>query len=168
MSNKMIAKRREKILAYNSKQCCDPLEFRSQYGIGRNESVPIPEDELKFNRDGSPNRKQLVRIILRMAERYGSYNPTTKVLETGCGRNRSSLDIWRHAKSLYPDMDVFLIMEAIHALAENYREEIYGQYCSYVKRSVFNLNGPREDRFWTCKEYKISFNTWRKLHEDPE
>jgi len=167
MSNKMIAKRREKILAYNSKQCCDPLEFKGQYGIG-NKSVPIPEDELKFNHDGSPNRKQLVRIIIRMAVRYGSYNPTTKVLETGCGRNRSSLDIWRHAKSLYPDMDVFLIMEAIHALYIDPREKIYGQYCSFVKRSVFDLSGPREFLSWGCGEYKISFNTWRKLHEEVE
>ena len=167
MNNKMIAKRREKILQYNSKQCCDPLEFKDQYDI-RGDSIPITEDQLKFNRDGSPNRKQLVRIILEMAREYGSYNPTTKSLETGCGRNRSSLDIWRHVKSLYPDMDVFLIMEAIHALSMDDREEIYGQYCNYVKRSVFSLDGPREYIYWKCNEYKISFNTWRKLHEEVE
>jgi hypothetical protein len=163
----MIAKRREKILAYNSRQCTDPLFFREYYDSDK-KIIPIPESELKFNRDGSPNRKQLVRIVLYMALRYSSYNPITDKYETGTGRNRSSLDIWRHIKSIYPDMDVFLIMEAIHALAIDHAEEIYGQYCSMVRRSVFNLTGPRDYMSWRCGEYKISFNTWRKLHEDPE
>ena len=167
MSNKMIAKRREKILDYNSRQCTDPLLFREYYGPNR-KIIPIPESQLKFNMDGSPNRKQLVRVVLNMACNYASYNPNMNYIETGPGRNRSSLDIWRHIKSIYPDMDVFLIMEAIHALATDHTEEIYGQYCSFVHRAVFNLSGHRDYMSWRCGEYKISFNVWRKLHDDPE
>lgn len=167
MSNKMIAKRREKILDYNSRQCTDPLLFREFYGY-ENKIIPIPESQLKFNRDGSPNKKQLVRVVLNMACNYSSYNPTTDKYETSPGRNRSSLDIWRHIKSIYPDMDVFLIMEAIHALYIVPSENIYGQYCGVVHRSVFNLSDSRYYVSWRCGEYKISFNTWRKLHDDPE
>jgi len=171
--NSRIAQRREKILAYNNSHCTDALEFKVLYGSKTGQIVTIPEahtmlpnTELKFNRDGSPNRKQLVRIILRMAENYGSYNPTTRILETGCGRNRSSLDIWRHAKSVYPDIDVFLIMEAIYALADDEQERIFGQYCGMVHRAVFNLGGPRLNHRWRCDEYKIMFTTWKKLHEE--
>jgi len=161
-----ISERRQKILDYNSVHDYGYLVFRRD-GYTRPDErtvIPIPAGQLKFNMDGSPNRKQLVRVIMDMSRIYGSFNPTTNRMETSSGRNRSSLDIWRHAKSIYPDIDVFLIMEAIYALC--YREGLFGQYCSTVHRAVFNLRGYENSENFVCREYRINFSTWRQLHEE--
>jgi hypothetical protein len=164
-----IQKRREKILAYNSKHDCSPLIFKTWNG---SREVTIPSDQLKFNKDGSPNVKQLVLTILEMSERNSSFNRDTNKFETSEGRNRSSLDIWRHAKNIYPDIDVFRIMEVLHKLCKS--GVVRGQHCSTVHRAVFYRNENRgydifsrddEDLMWRCGDYKISFNTWSNLHE---
>lgn len=156
----MIQNRRDKILAYNSKRDCRPLRFSF-----RGDEKTIPERELKFNKDGSPNVYRLVISILEMCSSCRSINSVTDVLETMQDCNRSSLDIWRHAKYLYPDIDVFKIMEALHRLVRE--DKVYAQFCNQVKRTVFYLDEDRShDMHFKCEEYNISFNTWRKLHED--
>ena len=154
-----IQQRREKILEYNSRFDDCPLIF-VDYG---RKQVFIPKENLKFNKDGGPNIYRLVISILEMCNKYYSAS-INGVLETSPGRNRSSFDIWRHAKMLYPDIDVFRIMEVLHRLCKE--RAVYGQYCFQVKRAVFYISDRAEFRpNWLCREYKIVFNTWKKLHE---
>ncbi len=160
-SNKLIEQRREKILAYNGKHDCSPLVFMGYGG----KIHKIPAEDLKFNLDGSPNKRRLILSILDQSNKWSSFNSTTVKVETTPGRNRSSLDIWRHAKDLYPDIDVFLIMEAIHKLVLS--GDVYGQYCCQVHRAVFDIYHHNiSDHFWLCREYKISFNSWKQLHTE--
>lgn len=164
--NKTLENRRTKILAYNNKHRTDPLLFMNF----AKKIVPIPETDLKFNKDGSPNRRRLVMTIINMSEKYASVTETG-LYETAPERNRSALDIWRHAKAIYPDIDVFGIMEAIYKLCLS--GELYGQYCGTVHRAVFYSSAthyrdtrrrhPDELR-WTCGDYRITFSTWENLH----
>lgn len=156
-SKSAIQKRIDKIVAYNSKHNLTPLYFTR---LGGTAIVPMDESRLRFNQDGSPNRKRLILEILRMTSNYCSHNGTT--VETTPGRNRSSLDIWRHARYVYPDIDLFAIMEAIHKLCAY--SLIYGQYCHQVKRAVFYISDSHTYMSFHCGEYKMSFNTWKNLH----
>lgn len=156
-SNAVIQKRIDKIVAYNSKQNLTPLYFTS---MTSGETVAMEKRNLRFNADGSPNRKRLVLEILRMARNYCSHNGT--LVETTPGRNRSSLDIWRHARYLYPDIDLFAIMETLHKLCSD--NLVFGQYCGQVHRAVFSIAPWGTNMSFMCNEYKISFNSWRQLH----
>lgn len=164
--NKMLENRRNKILAYNAKHDAGPLLFMNY----KSQIVRIPDSELKFNKDGSPNRRRLVMSIISMSEKYSSVTEAG-VYETSAERNRSALDIWRHAKAIYPDIDVFSIMEAIYKLCLN--GELYGQFCRTVRRAVFYSSGSRgrhigsrdrDELRWLCGEYRITFSTWENLH----
>jgi hypothetical protein len=147
-----IGERREKILKYISKHNCDPLLFKDPY---------IPNSPIT-NLQDTENIDALVWEIIKLSARLGSYNSTMNYVETYSGKMRSSLDIWRHAKSVKPDIDIFTIMESIYRL----KDQVYGHYCTTVKRVVFML--PRYGsgvRNILCREYNIKFSTWRKLHE---
>lgn len=157
--NSRIDTRRQKIIAYNSKYDCSPLHFVDYH----RKTVEIDNDDLRFNADGSPNIKRLVLTILSMSERLFSFSESG-IAETSPGRNRSSLDIWRHAKLLYPDIDVFRIMEVLYKLSEN--GDLFVQYCHQVKRTVFYRSNNREMYNFLSGEYHIQFSTWKKLHDD--
>lgn len=146
-----IADRRNKILQYISKYNCDPLLFKDPY---------TPDSPIIYISD--TNIDSLVKGIITLSTTYGSYNPNMQYIETFPGKMRSSLDIWRHAKSVIPDIDIFTVMESIY----NIKNQIYGHYCITVKRSVFMP--PRYSsgvRNILCREYNIMFSTWRCLHE---
>ncbi len=113
------------------------------------------------------NTDDLIMEILQKAEDYWSWSESG--FETTPGRLRSSLDIWRHAKTALPDIDIFRVMEAIYRL----KDKVYGHYCYMVHRSVFRLpdtgswsvhRQPIGFRNFICREYKIKFSTWKKLH----
>jgi len=147
-----IVDRRDKILQYISKYNCDPLLFKDPY-TPDSDTVNLLNTEVDA----------LVFEIISMSHRYGSYNTTMNYVETFPGKMRSSLDIWRHAKSAIPDIDIFTVMESIYRL----KDRIYGHYCTTVKRAVFRL-----PTSWSigvpnfkCREYNIMFSTWRNLHE---
>ena len=148
-----IDDRRNKILQYINKRNCDPLLFKDPH----TSNSPIVE---LTNYGGIDD---LVFDIITMSHRYGSYNTTMNYVETYSGKMRSSLDIWRHAKSVLPDIDIFTIMEAVYRL----QDRLYGHYCVTIKRAVFRLpnswsNGVSN---FKCREYGIMFSTWRNLHE---
>jgi len=155
-----IKEKRKKIQTYIDTQCSDILLFKRHFlGGGRRVSIP------KVNNlpNGKPDIDNLVRNIFSHAEEYYSYNPVTKECETSYGRSRSSIDVWRHAKSVLPDIDIFTIMESIY----NIREGLDGDYCRDVMRSVFDLltNEDWEGVFeFRCEEYGINFSDWEKLH----
>jgi len=147
-----IADRRNKILQYISKYNCDPLLFKDPY---------TPDSPIFYISD--TNIDILVKGIITLSTSYGSYNTTMNYVETFPGKMRSSLDIWRHAKSVIPDIDIFTVMESIYRL----KDRLYGHYCSTVKRAVFrspNSWGRSVPNF-KCREYNILFSTWRNLHE---
>ena len=154
---KRLAQRREKILRYISEHNTDNLLFRHP---GYRET---PEEYMvHLDADGS-NIDDLVMEIITKSENYCSYNPNMGYVETIYGRMRSSLDIWRHAKSVLPDIDIFTIMESIY----NIKELLYGHYCITVKRAVFRLPNSWSSGVsnFLCREYGIRLSTWRKLHE---
>ena len=148
-----MAERRAKILRYIDEHNQDTLYFVNVYSPSKDITYLLDTDSIDL----------LVSEILSRSKNYGSYNPNMNYIETYPGRMRSSLDIWRHAKSIKPDIDIFTIMESIYG----FRYDIYGHYCGNVKRAVF-----REPTFYSkgvpnfkCREYNIMFSTWRKLHE---
>lgn len=148
-----ISIRRDKILQYISKHNCDPLLFKDPY---------TPDSAIVHLSD-TKGIDILVFEIITLSSRLGSYNSTMNFIETYPGRMRSSLDIWRHAKSVIPDVDIFTVMESIYRL----KDRIYGHYCITVKRSVFKLPhswGNSVSNF-KCREYNIMLSTWRNLHE---
>jgi len=154
---KRLAQRREKILRYISEHNTDTLVFQRP-----DHREALEETIVRLESDGS-NIDDLVMEIITKSTEYYSYNPNMNNIETGYGRMRSSLDIWRHAKSVLPDIDIFTIMESIY----NVKELLYGHYCITVKRAVFRLPNSWSKGVgnFLCREYGIKLSTWRKLHE---
>lgn len=152
MSSKLVANRRQKILNYISRYDQSPLIFRSYY------SDSVPEQEVP----AGLSIRDAVKEALMLSRNFGSYNPSINRMETTPGRMRSSLDIWRHLKSYYPDIDIFSVMEAIYQLRRN----LYGHYCITVKRAVFKwANDLADMQSFYCNDYHMTFNGWKKLHE---
>jgi hypothetical protein len=152
-----IQERREKILKYIEKYDQSPLVFRKYISSDKSDHFP------SISGDYDEPVDNLVMNILDMSQRYGSFNRKTDSIETGNGRMRSSFDIWRHAKAVLPDIDIFSIMESIYRI----KDDIYGHYCSQVHRAVFDNDhswGPL-DRGFLAREYGIMTTTWKKLHE---
>ena len=144
-----IGERRKKILDYVSGHPSSTLEFRTDY------NSPVVVLDMVENVD------DLVMQIITTARSCASFTQSG-IRETSSGRSRSSLDIWRHAKSVLPDIDIFTIMESIYRL----RNKLNMNYCGFVHRSVFKPRYYDWDygNFLT-REYRIMFSTWRKLHE---
>lgn len=155
-----ILVRRDKIAEYNANTDLSPLRF-----IKLGKEVKIAKSDLKFNPSGSPNRKYLIKAILTMSQTCSSMNIETGIVETPRGKNRSVIDIWRHAIYMYPDMDIYRIMEAMHTLCKD--GEVFGQFCRRIKRAVFrnfNFSHLTTNMHFMCNEYAISFNSWEVLH----
>jgi hypothetical protein len=159
-----ISELREAIEEYNSKKLLTPLFFQDAH----KRKHAIPKEELKTNRTGTPNRYRLVLSILDKTAKYYSVNGDGKV-ETPPEANRSAIDIWRHAIAIYPDIDIYRIMETIYRLCDKEEEEgalVFGQFCWMIDQSVFrnfclkttNMNFP-------CEEYGMEFKDWKVLHE---
>jgi hypothetical protein len=155
---------RKAIEEYNSRKCLTPLFFQDAH----KKKHEIPKGELKFNRSGTPNRYRLVLSILDMTAKYYSVDGDGKV-ETPPEANRSAIDIWRHAIALYPDMDIYRIMETIYRLCDKEEEEgalVFGQFCWMIKQSVFrNFRVRTTDMDFSCDEYDMAFGDWKVLHE---
>ena len=149
-----LDERREKILRYVGSQNCFPLILKTGFygSVGGGEIVPLLPMAVE----------DLVMSILDNAESLGSFNQSINRFETSPGRARSSLDIWRHALSVCPELDIFTIMETIY----NLRGSLRVNYCSFVHRSVFRRGHSEWDppNFLT-REYGIRFSTWKRLHE---
>ena len=158
--NKLITIRQFKIDAYNSLHDLSPLLFIQRYKKG--EPFSLQTHDIRYNRDGSPNKKDLVRQVLLQSQNYCSFNPETGKIETDIEKNRSVIDIWRHIKAVYPGISIFAVMKVLHSLCID--GEVFGQYCHRIKRAVFrSFDLKTTDMRFVCQEYKISFNTWRNL-----
>lgn len=152
----LVKKRREKVLKYLKKYDTSPLIFKNWEG----KTTELPD---------SDNIDDLVRNILKYAKSYESFGQISDEYETDRGAMRSSFDIWRHAKAVKPDITIFQIMESLY----NIRDDIYGHYCSTVRRGVFELTP--EYGLWSenitdagnlhflSREYGITFYAWRNI-----
>ena len=115
--------------------------------------------------------RELIRIILRNKEEYYSRNQMTKKVETGPGKHRSVLDIWRHFK-FYRDTSIFYVMSLIWEI----REELRYQYCGMVERRVFDLEetynlinrntGSYHEDSNLSDEFNLKFIQWKELDID--
>jgi hypothetical protein len=137
-----------------------PLLFVPLSSKGK-KTVDIPECK---------DLEETIFQIINMSQSYYSYNPSAKAFETSAGRLRSAIDIWRHAKSVKPDISIFTVMEVIYSI----RGRLYGHYCCTVHRTVFKpsfgYNGDvTDDRTLFCGEFDdILFSEWSKLHSNRE
>jgi hypothetical protein len=144
---KSMVEKRVKIKNYLKKQRTDTLHF------GNEEHQII---KIKYNK----NLKHLIHMILELSDVYDSYN-TDGDYETDRGRMRSSIDIWRHIKQVFPKINIFTVMETLYAM----RNDLYYGYCSTVERTVFESGCTHldYDDFFT-REYSIRFSDWACLH----
>lgn len=156
----VIQDRKNKILAYNQTKDLSPLKFVKNTGV----EYKIPKSDLKFNRNGTPHRKNLIKVLLYASTYYYSKNTVTGEIETPPRKNRSIIDIWRHALYLYPNISLFKLMESMHSLCSD--GEVFGQACKIIKRAVFRTHDMRPTNInFRCPEYNISFNSWKTLHD---
>lgn len=104
--------------------------------------------------------------ILKMSQSYCSSTVDENEIETTPGRLRSAIDIWRHAKTVIPDISIFTVMEIIYSI----RKELYGHYCCTVHRTVFKpaygYHGyvADEEKLYCTEFNDILFTEWNKLH----
>ena len=160
--NSAVKARREKIRLYNSDKKLSPLIFTDISG----KAVKIKKLDLKPQENDPTKDVQLVRVILNMSKSHRSIDKFTGLFETGPGKNRSIIDIYRHALDVNPDVDIYSLMEAVHYLYST--GYIFGQFCGLIRRSVFrshNHPGPNWINLkFNCKDYKIRFSSWKNLH----
>lgn len=159
-----VQKRRDKIQHYiDGLIRTEPLEFKRMFSTDTN-IVELTAHNKSNDLD------DLVYECFDLASMFASWNPSINNYETSSGRLRSSVDIWRHIRSVRPEVDIFSVMESIYRLREN----LYGHYCITVKRAVFRPVRGIDDYRGTaaspssliCNEYGgIRFSTWKKLHE---
>ena len=163
--SKLIDKRLQKIATYNSQQKLSPLYFSKR--ASPHVAIDIPERLIRLNPGGAVNKSLLVMGILTMSAEFCSTRAENHLIETFPGKNRSVIDIWRHAIYVFPEIDITELMEEIHYLCDS--GQVFGQYCSVVRRAVFrNFNLSYTDMHFMSREYKISFNSWKNLHNREE
>ncbi len=108
-----------------------------------NYESPVKEfDPAEFTID------EMVKRAIILSYSYASYNSETKEYETSKARRRSSLDIWRHIKYYYPNIEIFEVMHSLYRIYNN--KELAGLFCPDVMRRVFRKIAPYENpNGWT-------------------
>jgi hypothetical protein len=125
-------------------------------------------DTLYFDEGVKPktisSTKELVYNILEMTEHYSSRAKNGQV-ETYPNRARSSIDIWRHALDVCPDITIFDVMKALYELAHD-DEKLSTWICCTIDRRVF-LTLSQDDsglmEAWDEDEYGLRLTDWNKL-----
>lgn len=161
--NKSVLDRRNKILAYVEANRHDPLFF---YDGGYREDVVKQSDRYVESGKWYKADMSLADVIieiLKLSRVYVSAN--CENVETGAGRRRSSLDIWRHVIAVRPDVDIFSVMETMYYIMP----KVNVNYCYVVKRTVFTYrvyevrdHSARANGGGTiCREYgNIRYSSW--------
>lgn len=132
----------EKVQKYimDNNMDCSPLFFTKRWNEEPLE-VTLPQKE-----NYSSNReflKDLVRVILQYTKHNYSINSVTKEMETVPGRNRTSLDLWRHIIYFFPEISIFEVMRALHSTT------LTTFFCYTIEKRVFP----------TIKFYDLGVNT---------
>jgi hypothetical protein len=133
-----------------------PLIFKTNNYSSRNEEVDI-RSEL----DSCRTLEDKVLCILRYARGNPSYKKdNTHGYETSGGRRRSSLDVWRHLITYYPELTIFEVMSSLCKLELN--RLINSNYCYDVRRRVFL---PGNYYGWDSykDEYGLHLTDWENI-----
>lgn len=96
--------------------------------------------------------------ILDYCKRYDSW--CDGHIETSPGRLRSSLDLWRHYRSLDPTITIFQVMNALHDLWKE--QSVYTHFCSTVNRRVFKRSSSSSSGEYV-DEYGLTLPEWKDL-----
>lgn len=87
--------------------------------------------------------------------------------ETGKGRYRSVLDIWRHLK-YYRDVSIFEVMNALYNMSTSIR----GWRCSTIRRRVFWIeeygNAKGFNHYEEIDELGLTLYEWENIHLEVE
>jgi hypothetical protein len=144
----------------------EPLIFRKNY-LGDGPILELKKKQTLYD---------TVKQVLELAYNNASVNSKTKRMETSAGRLRSSFDIWRHVKSVKPDVSILEVMETLFTM----KKILYFHYCGTVRRGVFRLLRREElanermvklaeTRKMSAREYQNRFSEWKKLrYVDPK
>lgn len=136
------------------------LSFVTSDRFGRvGASVEIEEEKRTSLAD-------LIFYILEYTDRYWSFCPETRELETSPGRWRSVTDIWRHAKRYKPEVSLKEIMEEMFKM-QTETECFVGHYCGTIYRRVFALDKNRAGCNFLGKdrrdEFDLTFYDWETI-----
>lgn len=144
-----------------SKRNTKPLYFGGLYSLSNLIETTEINDKLSLD--------DLVIKVLKYAKLYNSFIIDKKDVDTGPGRNRSSLDIWRHVKYFRPDTTIFDVMHSLYNIVdykENGLYKIASLYCNNIRRRVFC----RSDTIYrnvynetTSDEYGLTFKFWEDI-----
>jgi hypothetical protein len=134
-----------------------------------------PKDE--FDPD-KHSVEAMCKRMLQLTRSYPSFDEDTKELECSSGRNRSSLDVWRHIRYYYPQITIYDVMNALYNIDEE-NDGYYGFFCGNIKRRIFKMGvGHRtvENQDWqrnfnrsgvfdrnNLDEYELFWNDWKDI-----
>jgi len=114
---------KEAVIQYIKNYSNSPLVFHE-----------VNHPEIEFKPDISNlTLNELVLFVLENTSKY--YSKNKYMTETGRGRLRSSLDIWRHVKYFRPNISIFDVMNSLYEI----KHELISHYCVTVNRRVFGL-----------------------------
>lgn len=122
------------------------------------------EKSLQFQH--TPDIINMIEKVLDLSMDYPSYlwfEGEEFSYETGAGRWRSVIDIWRHIVFFYPDVTIYQVMEAIYA----YQYLFVGHFCTAVQRRVFLLKEySDDDELYTYDydEFSLKFSQWEHIN----
>lgn len=142
----------EKVKAYIAKNLQTPLHFASYLN---------KPDGIKY----ADSLDDLILQILESTERSRSINPN-EVGETGTGRRRSALDIWRHVLTYKPDTTIYAVMRSLYRLGVE-KNLLVGGFCTMILRRVFR----RKDLYPNSNiydlkildEFGLIFSDWKTI-----
>jgi len=146
------------------------LEFKhpiSSFYVNGEGEKRTKENEIK-EEDGL---LEFVLKLIRLSSCNNSVNENEKI-ETNYSRNRSSIDLWRHAKKFRPDISIFNIMSALFEISHNRENKIVSQYCGTIHRRVFSYTGSNSYSYGNIyhasynDEYGLTFYDWKDIDKD--
>lgn len=144
----------QKVLDYISKFNTSTLYFNGLANGG----------EIKDNGD----TETLIYKIIEATYYYCSTDSKGSV-ETLPDRNRSSLDIWRHAKLYRPEITIFEVMRAIYNLGTVERT-VVGCFCNNIHRRVTHIKLGRGSWVFNGKnqedEYGLLIADWKNIGKE--
>lgn len=155
---------RDKVLEYISHEKSSPLVFQGLLEEG------LSWDNIgKYFIEGE-TVEGMVRKVLQYSNKFPSFDSVEGEFETAPGKNRSTLDIWRHIIFFNKEITIFDVMHAIDNIGGN---ELVGGVCMDIGRRVFKLivNRRRDTREFSMfnnsyadtDEYGLRFDEWKEI-----
>lgn len=126
----------------------------------------------------SHSLEDVVYELLKATLNSSSFKASNEtLLETGSGRRRSSLDIWRHLKKYSAALSIYDVMDALFSLSRG--GKVSSNYCTTVHRRVFYIQyawdyrGERTQpspyqstENFSTDEYGLKISAWKGISKD--